>query len=192
MRFTQSLRKNRQFQEVYKKGVSRANRYLVMYVLENHQDENLLGISVSKKVGNSVVRHRVKRLVKESYRLHEDIFNSGLNIVITARASAASISFEQMESAVLHLGRLHHIMKEETKTECEAVSGMAMAVAAALDAIRRYLSPLKTTKCPYFPTCSEYGLEAVEKYGALKGGLLAVWRILRCNPFSKGGYDPVP
>ena len=120
MRFTQSLRKNRQFQEVYKKGVSRANRYLVMYVLENHQDENLLGISVSKKVGNSVVRHRVKRLVKESYRLHEDIFNSGLNIVITARASAASISFEQMESAVLHLGRLHHIMKEETKTECEA------------------------------------------------------------------------
>ena len=116
MRFTQSLRKNRQFQEVYKKGVSRANRY----VLENHQDENLLGISVSKKVGNSVVRHRVKRLVKESYRLHEDIFNSGLNIVITARASAASISFEQMESAVLHLGRLHHIMKEETKTECEA------------------------------------------------------------------------
>ena len=120
MRFTQSLRKNRQFQEVYKKGVSRANRYLVMYVLENHQDENLLGISVSKKVGNSVVRHRVKRLVKESYRLHEDIFNSGLNIVITARASAASISFEQMESAVLHLGRLHHIMKKETKTECEA------------------------------------------------------------------------
>ena len=42
---------------------------------------------------------------------------------------------------------------------------------------RRYLSPLKTTKCPYFPTCSEYGLEAVEKYGALKGGLLAVWEV---------------
>ena len=54
------------------------------------------------------------------------------------------------------------------------------------------ISPLKTTKCPYIPTCSAYGLEAVEKYGALKGGLLAVWRILRCNPFSKGGYDPVP
>lgn len=57
---------------------------------------------------------------------------------------------------------------------------------------RKYLSPLKSTKCPYFPTCSEYGLEAIEKYGALKGGALAVWRILRCNPFSKGGYDPVP
>lgn len=45
---------------------------------------------------------------------------------------------------------------------------------------------------PIFRPVREYGLEAVEKYGALKGGLLAVWRILRCNPFSKGGYDPVP
>ena len=57
---------------------------------------------------------------------------------------------------------------------------------------RKYISPMKSTKCPYYPTCSEYGLEAVEKYGAFKGGCLAAWRILRCNPFSKGGYDPVP
>lgn len=57
---------------------------------------------------------------------------------------------------------------------------------------RKYLSPLKSTKCPYFPTCSTYGLEAVQKYGAIKGGFLTFWRILRCNPFSKGGYDPVP
>jgi hypothetical protein len=57
---------------------------------------------------------------------------------------------------------------------------------------RKYLSPLKSTKCPYFPTCSTYGLEAVSKHGAFWGGLLTVWRILRCNPFSKGGYDPVP
>ena len=57
---------------------------------------------------------------------------------------------------------------------------------------RKYISPMKRTKCPYVPTCSEYGLEAIEKYGAIKGSLLATWRILRCNPFSKGGYDPVP
>lgn len=57
---------------------------------------------------------------------------------------------------------------------------------------QKYLSPLKTTRCPYIPTCSQYGLEAIEKYGAFKGGLLAVWRILRCNPFSSGGFDPVP
>ena len=57
---------------------------------------------------------------------------------------------------------------------------------------QKYISPMKITKCPDIPTCSQYGLEAIEKYGALKGGLLAVWRILRCNPFSHGGYDPVP
>ena len=112
MKFTEGLKKNHEFQEVYRTGVSHANKYLVMYVSENNQERNRLGISVSKKVGNSVVRHRVKRLVKESYRLHEDIFNSGLNIVITARAAAASISYSKMESAVLHLGRLHNIVKK--------------------------------------------------------------------------------
>lgn len=57
---------------------------------------------------------------------------------------------------------------------------------------QKYVSPVKLTKCPYFPSCSRYGIEAIEKYGAFKGGVLTVWRILRCNPFSKGGYDPVP
>lgn len=57
---------------------------------------------------------------------------------------------------------------------------------------QRYISPMKTTKCPYYPTCSCYGREAIEMHGAWIGGLLAVWRILRCNPISKGGYDPVP
>ena len=57
---------------------------------------------------------------------------------------------------------------------------------------QRYISPMKSTKCPYYPSCSAYGLEAVEKYGAVKGGMMAAWRICRCNPLSKGGYDPVP
>jgi hypothetical protein len=57
---------------------------------------------------------------------------------------------------------------------------------------QRNISPYKGTKCPYFPSCSAYGLEAVEKHGPIKGSVLAAWRILRCNPFSRGGYDPVP
>lgn len=57
---------------------------------------------------------------------------------------------------------------------------------------RRYVSPVKGPCCRYIPTCSEYALEAVEKYGALKGGWLALRRILRCHPFRPGGYDPVP
>ena len=85
MRFSESLKKNTQFQFVYKNGKSYANKYLIMYVKENGTDRNRIGISVSKKVGNSVVRHRVTRLVRESYRLHENIFNSGLDMVIVAR-----------------------------------------------------------------------------------------------------------
>ena len=57
---------------------------------------------------------------------------------------------------------------------------------------QKYISPYKGSKCTYIPSCSQYGLEAIEKFGPLKGGLLALWRILRCNPFSHGGYDPVP
>ena len=57
---------------------------------------------------------------------------------------------------------------------------------------QKYLSPMKTTRCPYVPTCSQYGLEAIQKHGAIKGSILAAGRILRCNPFSHGGIDPVP
>ena len=57
---------------------------------------------------------------------------------------------------------------------------------------QRYISPMKSTKCPYYPSCSAYGLEAIGRYGAIKGGMMAAWRICRCNPLSKGGYDPVP
>lgn len=58
---------------------------------------------------------------------------------------------------------------------------------------QKYLSELKKHgTCKYFPTCSQYAIEALQKHGVIKGSLLAIWRILRCNPFSKGGYDPVP
>ena len=106
----ESLKKNRDFQLVYKTGTSYVNKYLVMYARENQLGKNRIGISVSKKVGNSVVRHRLCRLVRESYRLHESIFNSGLDIVVIARANAASASYAEIESALLHLGKLHKII----------------------------------------------------------------------------------
>ena len=111
MRFSESLKKNSDFQNVYRNGKSYANKYLVMYVLENNKEINRLGISASKKVGNSVVRHRFARLVRESYRLHENIFNSGLDIVVVARKSAAFVGYSEIESALLHLAKIHHIMK---------------------------------------------------------------------------------
>ena len=110
MKFSESLKKSKDFQNVYNKGNSYANRLLVMYVLENHTDKNRLGISVSKKVGNSVIRHHLTRLIREGYRLQEDMFNSGLDIVVIARATARNISYHEVESALMHLGRLHKIV----------------------------------------------------------------------------------
>ncbi len=69
---------------------------------------------------------------------------------------------------------------------------MKKLLIAGIRFYQKYISPMKGTKCPYVPSCSQYGLEAIERFGAFKGSLLTVWRILRCNPFSKGGYDPVP
>ena len=111
MKFSESLKRSADFQKVYKEGKSYANRYLVMYVLENQTEQNRLGISVSKKVGNSVVRHRVTRLIRESYRLQEDIFNSGLDMVVIARNSAKDRTCQEIESALIHLGKLHGILK---------------------------------------------------------------------------------
>ena len=113
MKHSQSLKKNADFQNVYKCGKSFANKYLVMYVKENDLSTNRIGISVSKKVGNSVVRHRVKRLILESYRLHEDMFNSGLDMVIIARTTAKDKSYTDIKSAVMHLGKLHGILVKD-------------------------------------------------------------------------------
>ena len=93
MKFSQSLKKNTDFQNVYKNGKSYANKYLIMYILGNNSSVNRYGISVSKKVGNSVVRHRLTRLLRESYRLHEDMFNSGLDMVIVVRKGAADCNY---------------------------------------------------------------------------------------------------
>ena len=103
MNFTDGLKKNADFGRVYKKGKSGANRTLVLYILDNGTDRNRLGISVSKKVGNSVVRHRVKRLIKESYRLNEERFLSGYDLVYIARVSSNDKSYREIEKSLLHV-----------------------------------------------------------------------------------------
>ena len=111
MKFSDSLKSNRDFGYVYKHGRSNADRLIVMYVMENNTPGNRLGISVSKKIGNSVVRHHFCRLIREIYRLHENMFNSGLDIVVIVRITAKDAGYHDIESALLHLGKLHRILK---------------------------------------------------------------------------------
>lgn len=107
--------KNKDFQIIYKKGKSYANKYLIMYVLNNTEEENRLGISVSKKVGNSIIRHRITRLIRESYRLQKEKFQLGYDIVVIARSNAKDKNYHEIESALLHLGKLHNILEESLR-----------------------------------------------------------------------------
>ena len=106
----ESIKKNDEFKRVYQNGKSYANKYLVMYILKNDRDENRLGISVSKKVGNSVVRHRIARLLRESFRLNDEKFHSGWDIVVVARMNAKGKNYSDIESAFLHLAKLHGLV----------------------------------------------------------------------------------
>ena len=109
MNKTVSLKKNTDFRLVYNKGKSLADKYLVMYILKNGSQSNRLGISVSKKVGNSVIRHHITRLVRESYRINEDLFDPGYDIVFIARIRAGSADFHEIQRSVLKLSGLHGI-----------------------------------------------------------------------------------
>ncbi|MDO5417672.1 MAG: ribonuclease P protein component [Lachnospiraceae bacterium] len=107
-----SIKKNSDFQTVYRTGKSYANRLLVMYVTRTGEPETHIGISVSKKVGNSVVRHHICRLVREIFRLNKHRIQTGLNIVVVARAAAKESDYHQLEGAYMHLCGLHNIKKE--------------------------------------------------------------------------------
>ena len=111
MKYSESLKKNWDFQLVYKNGTSYANRYLVMYVLKNQLGRNRIGISVSKKVGNSVVRHRFVRLVRENYRLEEDDYMCGYDVVVIGRMPAAKADFHRIGRSMKKLAEMHGIIR---------------------------------------------------------------------------------
>ena len=117
MIFSESLKKNADFRFIYQNGRSYGNRYLVLYVYRTGTGHNRLGISVSKKVGNSVVRHRLTRLIRESYRLHETQFDDGLDLIVIARPGAKETSFFEIESALLHLADRQKILRSVDEKE---------------------------------------------------------------------------
>ncbi len=114
----ESLRKNEDFRRCYRTGRSGANQYLVVYICKNNLDYNRIGISVSKKIGNSVVRHRICRLVRESYRLHEGNCeplprsHNGCDIAVVGRRSANGASYHEIETALLSLLKTGKIYRE--------------------------------------------------------------------------------
>jgi ribonuclease P protein component len=116
MRNINGLKKNSEFQRVYGRKRSYANGYLIMYAAPNHSELSRIGISASKKIGNSIVRHRVSRLIREAYRLNKEQLAGGFDIVIVARPAAAKAGFFEIQESYLNLLGRHHLLKKEHTT----------------------------------------------------------------------------
>lgn len=108
----ETLRSSNDFKNVYEAKKSYANRLLVVYILENGTDTNRIGVSVSKKVGNSIVRHRLARLIRESFRLHAHEVLKGFDIVIVARSDLKGKNYFETESALMHLLKMHKLINK--------------------------------------------------------------------------------
>lgn len=116
MEFSKSLKLNHLFRRLYAKGKSCANGHLVLYCRRNGTAENRVGLTVSAKLGHAVVRNKLRRRLREIYRLHEAEFLPGWDIVVVARSRAVQASYQKLEKAYLSLAKKLEILKncEET------------------------------------------------------------------------------
>lgn len=108
----QKLRNSREFRKVYDTGKSYANKYLVMFFLNNDKNTNIVGFATTKKLGNSVVRNKVRRRMKEAYRLNSNKIKEGYDIVFLSRVKAKEVTFKEIESALLHLAKISGLLKK--------------------------------------------------------------------------------
>lgn len=106
------LKSNRDFRKTYDKGKSFANKYLVIFFVKNRLDNNRVGIAVTKKLGNSVVRNKIRRRIREAYRLNSYKVKQGYDIVFLSRVGAKEVGYKELESAVLHLLKLAGLIKK--------------------------------------------------------------------------------
>ena len=113
MKFTVTMKKNYEFRRLYTRGASVAAPYLVLYARKTGKGTNHLGITVSTKVGKAVVRNRVRRRIREIYRLHEHELLSGIQLVIVARKRAAAASYSQLEQSFMRVCEKLSLLKTE-------------------------------------------------------------------------------
>lgn len=114
MEFSTSLKLNHVFRRLYHSGNQAANRYLALYCRRNRTSGNRVGITTGKKLGKAVCRNRVRRRLREIYRLQESRFKTGYDLVVVARTAAVDASFAQLREAYLSLAAKLGVLREET------------------------------------------------------------------------------
>lgn len=120
MRFSQSLKENNLFRRLYAKGKSTVNGHVVIYCRKNNSAENRIGYTVSKKLGHAVVRNRVRRRLREIYRLHEADFRPGYDIVVVARSNAVSASYARLERSFMTAAGKLGLLEKRDDSETSA------------------------------------------------------------------------
>lgn len=105
------LRNSREFKKIYSGGKNYWNRNLILYVKKNHMENSRVGYSITKKIGNSVVRNKIRRRMKEIYRLNFDNIKDGYDLIFIPKKNIVDISYREMESAMIHILKLSKVYK---------------------------------------------------------------------------------
>ena len=113
MQFSQSLKQNHLFRRLYRRGASAANRYLVLYCRRNGRKDNRVGLTVSAKLGHAVVRNRVRRRLRELYRLHKAELLPGYDLIVVARVRAVDMPYAKLEKQYLHCLSQLELLRED-------------------------------------------------------------------------------
>jgi putative membrane protein insertion efficiency factor/ribonuclease P protein component len=169
------LTRSADFDRVMRSGRSHAGPELVLYVFPRGSDgPPRLGLSVSRKVGGAVERNTVKRMLREAFAQESDRLPVGSDAVVIARNGAGELA-----------------ERDGPRRQGQVVRIARLLVVGPIRLYQRLVSPAFGQRCRYYPSCSEYAAQAITRFGILRGLVLAVWRLLRCNPWSQGGFDPV-
>ncbi|MBO7435871.1 membrane protein insertion efficiency factor YidD [bacterium] len=186
------LKGQKTFELLFRKGrFSRARHLYMAFDTEGCESWKVAVVARKKDYPKAYMRNRVKRRLREVVRLHQDLYLP-FNGVVVAKPGLIDLPWEKLTEEWLFVcSRAGVVSKDETEPAGEP----SMAAKGGMALVRFYracISPLFPPCCRFRPTCSQYAMEALRKHGFLKGSLLSVWRILRCNPFNPGGDDPVP
>ena len=180
------LTRRAEFLRVASRGRKAPSPGLVLQAMQ--RDDALpvrLGFTVTKKVGNAVVRNRTRRRLREAARLLL------AEVPANRRRPGAGRPRHHAGPAVHAADRRPAARPGQAGRDCGAMTPVATALALAVRAYQLVLRPLLPPACRFEPSCSVYAIEALRVHGAARGGSLAAWRVLRCNPWCACGFDPV-
>jgi len=192
------LRRTSEFQQLYKSGRRVGGENVVVFGTNDRgKTVPRFGVSVSRKVGNAVVRNRTKRLLRDAFVCLAPDVGPGWDIVICARPSITGASFiDVLQDLKRVLKRLSLGVGKQRSSRSRAVNVVSNITSApivlALVAYKRLVSPVMPRCCRFEPTCAEYAVAAYRRFGFFRATGLTLLRLLRCQPFCAGGYDPVP